>query len=313
MRKKITIVGAGRVGSTTAFLCFTKELGNIVIWNRTPKTAKGIALDISESAPLTDSDVSIIGTNDYRKTAGSDVIVITSGSQRKKGMSRDDLLELNVKIVKDIVKNIVKYNKKAIIICVTNPLDAIAFTTLKVSKFNKKRVIGMAGILDSSRFRSFIAKELKVGVEDVNAMVLGGHGDSMIPLISHANLNGVPLTSLLPKKKINKLVKHTRGAGAEIIKLEKSSAYYSTGYAITEMVESIVKNKRRIFPCSAFLNGEYNTKGIYMGVPVILGENGIEKIIKLKLSPDEKKQFKKSAFHVQGLVKKIWQKNLLKG
>lgn len=313
MRKKITIVGAGKVGSTAAFLCFTKELGNIVIWNRTSKIAKGIALDISESAPITDSDVSIIGTNDYKKTRGSDVIVITAGAQRKKGMSRDDLLELNVRIVKDIVKKIVKHNKKAIIICVTNPLDAIAFTTLKVSKFNKKRVIGMAGILDSSRFRSFIAKELKVGVEDVNAMVLGGHGDSMIPLISHANLNGIPLTTLLPKKKINKLVQRTRGAGAEIIKLEKSSAYYSTGYAITEMVESIVKNKRRIFPCSAFLNGEYNTKGIYMGVPVILGENGIEKIIKLKLSPDEKKQFKKSASHVQGLVKKIWQKNLLKG
>jgi len=303
--KKITIVGAGRVGSTAAFWCFSKELGNIVLWNRTKGTAEGIALDITESSPLVESDVSIIGTNDFKKTKNSDVIVITAGAQRKAGMNRDDLLETNLKIVRSIVKNIKKYNKKSIIIVVTNPLDAMTYATLKESRFKRNKVMGMAGILDSSRFKSFVAKELNVGVEDVNALVLGGHGDTMIPLISHANVNSIPLTELLSKSKINKLVNRTKNAGAEIIKLEKSSAYYSTGISISEMIEAIVKDKRRILPCAAYLNGEYGVKGIFMGVPVILGKNGIEKIIQLKLSKDEKNKFRESANHIKKLIKKV--------
>jgi len=267
--------------------------------------AEGIALDIAETAPLVDSDVSIIGTNDYKKTKNSDIIVITAGSQRKAGMSRDDLLGVNAKIVKNIVKNIVRYSKKCIIIAVTNPLDAITYVALKESKFKKNKVMGMAGVLDSSRFRSFVAKELKVGVEDIDALVLGGHGDSMIPLKGHANVNGVPLTELMNKAKLEKIVKRTRNAGAEIINLEKSSAYYSAGTSVSVMIESIVKNKRRILPCAAYLNGEYGVKGIIMGVPVVLGINGIEKIVELKLSKDEKNKFMKSAAHVKKLIEKV--------
>jgi len=299
------IVEAGRVGSTTAFWCFVKELGNIVLWNRTGEVAKGIALDISESAPLVDSDVTITGTDDYEKTKNSDVVVITAGAQRKAGMTRDDLLEVNLHIVRDVVKNIMKYNKDCIIIVVSNPLDAMTYATLKQSKLPKSNVVGMAGILDSSRFRSFVAKKLKVGVEDVNALVLGGHGDNMIPLTSHANVNGVPLTELLSKKDIDAIVERTKQAGAEIIKLEKSSAYYSTGISISEMVETIVKDKRRILPCAAYLNGEYGIHGVFMGVPVILGDEGVEKIVQLKLNKEEKNKFIKSAHFVKKLVEKV--------
>jgi len=304
-RKKITIVGAGRVGSTAAFLTYFKELGDIVLWNRTQKTAKGIALDIMESGPVLGSDSNIIGTSDYKKTKGSDVIVITAGAQRKAGMSRDDLLNLNGKIVKEVTKKIVKYNKNAILIVVSNPLDAMVYLAKQVSGFKKNKIMGMAGILDSARFKSFIAKELKVSVEDVNTLVLGSHGDSMIPLLSHTSVKGNPLSKLMNKSKINQLIKRTRNAGAEIIKLQSSSAYYSTGACIVDMIEAILKDKKRIFPCAAYLNGEYGVKGIFMGVPVKLGSSGIEKVIQVKLTKQESNDFMKSAKYVKELVGKL--------
>jgi len=304
-RKKITIVGAGRVGSTAAFLCFVKELGDIVLWNRTAKTAKGIALDIMESGPLFGTDSKIIGTGDYKLSKNSDVVVITAGAQRKVGMSRDDLLDLNGKIVKDIVKNIIRYNKNAVLIVVTNPLDAMVYLAKKISGFKKNKVVGMAGILDTSRFKSFIAKQLNVGVDDVHALVLGSHGDSMVPLVRHTSVRRIPLTELMKKGKINELIKRTRNAGAEVIKLQGSSAYYSTGASIAEMVEVIVKDKKRVLPCSAYLNGEYGVNGIFMGVPVKLGSNGVEKVIEVKLSNQEEKEFLKSSRHVKELIGKL--------
>jgi len=304
-RQKITIVGAGRVGSSTALWCTLKELGDIVLWNRTQKTAKGLALDLMETNPILNSDIKIIGTNDFKKTKNSDIIVITAGAQRKKGMSRDDLLNLNGKIIKDITKKITRYNKNSILIIVSNPLDAMTYIAKKYSKYSRKRIMGMAGILDSSRFRSFIANKLNVSVEDVNALVLGGHGDSMLPLPRHASVNGVPLIELMKKTTINKLIKRTRQAGAEIIKLEQSSAFYSPSASVTEMIESIIKDKKRVLPCAAYLNGEYGVKGIFMGVPVILGSNGIEKIIELKLNKQEKKSFLKSANHIKKLISNL--------
>jgi len=305
MRKKITICGVGRVGSTAALLCFQRELGDIVLWNRTASTAKGIALDIQESGPLLNADVKIIGTNDYKKTKDSDVIVITAGAQRKKGMSREDLLGLNAEIVGSIAKNVSKYSKDAVLIVVSNPLDAMVYVAKKASKFKKSKVIGMAGILDTSRFKSFIAAELKISVEDVHTLVLGSHGDSMVPLAEHTSVKGIPLKELMPVKKIKKLIQRTRDAGAEIITLEKSSAFFSPGASVAKLVESIIRDKKRVMPCSAFLQGEYGIKGIFMGVPVKVGAKGIEKIIQVRLSRQEKAKFKKSAQAVQQMVKKL--------
>jgi len=243
---KITICGAGRVGSIVAFECFRRELGNIVLYNRTAKTAKGIALDIQESGPLLDTDVKITGTGDFRQTKNSDVVVITAGAQRKEGMSRADVLDTNAKIVREITKNIAIHSKNAVIIVVSNPLDAMVFLVKKISKFPKNRVVGMAGMLDTSRFKSFIADELRMSVEDVHTLVLGSHGDFMVPLPGHTSVNGVPLQELMPKNKINQLIRHTRKAGAEIISLENSSAFFSPGVSVAEMVESIVKDKKRV-------------------------------------------------------------------
>jgi len=304
-RKKISIIGAGRVGSTTALYCFLKELGDIVLWNRTANKAKGIALDMMESGPILNTDTQVIGTNDYRKTKNSDVIVITAGAQRTADMSRENLLKTNAAIVKDITKNVAKYSPNAVLIVVSNPLDAMVYVAKKVSGFKKNKVIGMAGILDSSRFKSFIAQELNVSVEDVNALVLGSHGDNMIPLVRHASVKGVPLTELMDKSVIKKLITRTRNAGKEIIQLEHSSAYYSTGAAITEMVEAIVKDKPRVLSCAAYLNGEYGVKGVYMGVPVILRAGGIEDILKVHLSKEEERAFKRSAKHVKELVAQL--------
>jgi malate dehydrogenase len=301
-QKKITICGAGRVGSTAALFCLLKELGDIVLWNRTGKVAQGIALDMMETKPLIDSDVSVIGTSDFKQTKGSDVVVITAGAQRKAGMNRDDLIDVNKKIVGDITQKVVRYNKHAVLIIVSNPLDAMVYHAKKVSGFPKQRIMGMAGILDSSRFKSFIAKELKVSVEDVHAMVMGSHGDAMIPLAQHASVRGIPLAQLMKRGKISQLVKKTRGAGAEVIKLQKSSAYYSPGASIAEMVESIVKDKKRVLPCAAYLSGEYGVRGIFMGVPVRLGSKGVERVLELTLTKQEKKQFARSAKKVKGLV-----------
>ena len=259
-----------------------------------------------ETKPLSSSDINIKGTNNFRDTKDSDVIVITAGAQRKAGMSREDLTDINKKIVGDIIKNAIKYSKNAKIIVVTNPLDAMVHLAKKLSRFPKERVMGMAGILDSSRFKTFISMELDVSVEDISALVLGGHGDSMIPLPNHASVNGIPLKELLSKKRIDSIVKRTRNAGAEIIKLEKdSSAFFSPGASVTEMVESIIKDKKRILPCAAYLNWEYGIKGIYMGVPVKLGARGIEKIIELRLSKEEKRNFVKSANAVKKAVVRL--------
>jgi len=302
---KITICGAGRVGSVVAFECFRKELGDIVLWNRTASTAKGIALDIQESGPLLQTDASIIGTNDYRKTKNSTIIIITAGAQRKAGMSRDDLTGLNSKIVGDIVKNVIKYSKKAILIIVSNPLDAMVYIAKKISKFPKQRLIGMAGVLDTSRYKSFIAQELQVSVEDIHAMVLGSHGDSMVPLPRHTSIKGIPLTECMSKAKINKIIKRTRVAGAEIIRLEESSAFFSPGISAAEIAEAIIKDKKRVLPCSAYLTGEYGVKGIFMGVPCVIGKKGVEKILKIRLNTQEKAAFMKSAKAVKKVVSQL--------
>jgi len=305
-RKKISIIGAGKVGSTVAQMLAYKELGDIVLVNRTIGIAKGVALDIAEGAPLANYDVRIKGTGDYNATKNSDVVVITAGLARAPGMSRDDLLFKNAGIVKDVAKNVSKHSPKSIIIVVTNPLDAMVYLTYKVARFPRNRVMGMAGVLDSSRFRSFIALELNMAVEDISALVLGGHGDFMLPLISYATAGGIPITELLPKRRIAKIVERTRNAGSEIVKLEKEgSAYYAPAYSAAEMVEAIIKDKKRILPCAAYLNGEYGIKGIFMGVPVKLGAKGIEKIIEVKLTRHEREALHKSAYEVKKLIEKL--------
>jgi len=294
-RKKISIFGAGRVGTTTCQLTAYKELGDIVLWNRSEKKAQGLALDLSESAPIEGFDVNILGTDDFKDTKNSDVIVITAGAQRKEGMSRDDLLAKNSQIVKLIVKKSIKYSPKAIYIIVTNPLDVNAYVAMKAGKIPRERVIGMAGILDSSRFATFIAKELKVSVKDVNTQVLGSHGDSMVPLPGYTDVNA----------EIKKIITHTINAGAEIISLEESSAYYAPASAIVSMIQSILKDERRIFSCATYLNGEYGLRGIFLGVPIKLGAKGVEKIIELDLDKKESKMLQESAKKVKNMIKKL--------
>lgn len=301
-RKKISIVGAGRVGSTAALWCFVKELGDVVLWNRTAGVAQGIALDMMEAGPLFGSDADITGTDDFRATKDSDVVVIAAGGQRAEGMSRDDLLLQNGKIVHDVTRNIIKYNEDAVIVVVTNPLDAMVYVAKHAGNLAKNKVVGMAGILDSSRFKSFIAKELKMSVRDVNALVLGSHGDEMIPLPAHTSVNGIPLKELLSQSVINKLINRTKNAGAEVIRLEQSSAFYSPGASVVEIIESIIKDKGRVLPCSAYLTGEYGIKNVCMGVPVRLGSEGIEEVVEVKLTPQEKKQFMINVKNVQHLI-----------
>jgi malate dehydrogenase len=310
-RKKITIVGAGKVGSQAAMITAYKQLGDIVIWNRTEGVAKGIALDILESSPVDDFDIDIIGTADYKDTARSDIIVITAGSQRQAGQSRDDLLLTNAVIVKDIVQNTAKYSMDAVLVVVTNPLDVMVWLAHHVSYFPRNRVMGMAGILDTSRFKSFIARELNVSVEDVTAMVLGGHGDFMLPLPNYASVNGIPVNELLPDKKIEELIERTRKGGEEIINLEKSSAFFAPAYALVEMIEAIVKDKKRILPCAALLQGEYGIRNLFMGVPVKLGSNGVEEIIELHLTDKEQREFFASAAEIKKMTDKLVEKNLV--
>jgi malate dehydrogenase len=304
--KKISIIGSGKVGSTTAHILAYKEMGDIVLFNRTSGMAKGIALDLKEGSPLEDYDVEITGTGDYKDTKNSDIVVITAGMARKPGMSRDDLLMKNASIVKDVTKNVVKYSPKSIIIVVTNPLDAMVQVAYKTSKFPRNRVIGMAGVLDSSRFRSFISMELNISIEDTTALVLGSHGDLMVPLVSHATAGGIPISNLISKKRIDDIVERTRNAGAEIVKLEEEgSAYYAPAYSVVQMVESIAKDKKRILPCSVYLKGEYGIKDVFVGIPAKLGSGGVEDIIEIKLSPSEKKALMKSADAVRELMKKV--------
>ncbi len=300
MVKKITIAGAGRVGATAAHLAAIKELGNIVIWNRTESTAKGIALDISESMSIEESDVDVIGTSDFSQTKNSDVVAITMGAQRKEGQSRDELLFINADMIKGVMEQLVKYSPKAIFIIVTNPVDVMVYLAYKISKLPKNKMIGMAGILDSARFRNFIGKRLNVSVDDVSALVLGGHGDFMVPLPNHVDINGVPLTQMLPKSEIDQMVERTRNGGAEIISLMKdSSAFYAPAASLVQMIESIVKDKKRVLPCAAYLDGEYGLKDVFVGVPVKIGDDGVESVIELKLTDEEMDNLKKSACKIK--------------
>ncbi len=302
-RPKISIIGAGNVGATTAHWIASKEIGDIVLVDVIEGLPQGKALDLLEAGPIEGFDVDVKGTNNYLDTKNSDIIVVTAGIPRKPGMSRDDLIATNTKIVKEVTQNAVKYSPNAIIIVVTNPLDAMVFVAAKASNFPKHKVIGMAGILDSARFRIFIAKELDVSVEDVVAVVLGGHGDLMVPLPRYSTVGGILITELLPLDRVNAIIERTRKGGEEIVNLLKTgSAYYAPSAAVAEMVESILKDKKRILPCAAYCNSEYDVGGYFVGVPVKLGRNGVEKVIELKLTEEEKASFKKSVEHVKQLV-----------
>lgn len=302
-RPKISIIGAGAVGLATAQWAASKDLGDIVLVDVVDGLPQGRALDLLESGPIERFSADIKGTNNYEDTKNSDIAVITAGLPRKPGMSRDDLISVNAKIVKEVAENISKQSPNAVLIVVTNPLDAMVYVAAKASNFPKHRILGMAGVLDSARFRAFIAKELDASVEDVQAMVLGGHGDSMVPLPRYSAVSGVPILELLPQDRINALIERTRKGGEEIINLLKTgSTSFAPASAITEMMGSILKDKKRILPCSAYCNSEYDVGGYFVGVPVKLGRKGVEKVIELKLTNEEMEMFRKSVEHVKGLV-----------
>lgn len=306
MRRKVTIVGSGNVGATAAHWIVDKELADVVLIDIIEGVPQGKALDLLQSGPVEGFDSQVAGTNDYSDSAGSDIVVITAGLPRKPGMSRDDLLMKNYEIVKGVTEQVVKYSPQCILIVVSNPLDAMVQTAYRVSGFPRNRVIGMAGILDSARFRTFIAQELSVSVENVHAFVLGGHGDTMVPMPRYSTVAGIPITELLSQERIDALVERTANGGAEIVGLLKTgSAYYAPSAAVTEMVEAIFKDKRKILPCAAFLEGEYGVNGLFVGVPVKLGRNGIEEIVQIDLRPEEDAALKKSAAAVKELVEII--------
>lgn len=306
MRKKVTIVGAGNVGATTAHWIAAKELADVVLIDVVEGIPQGKGLDLLEAMPIAKMDCHIIGTNDYADTANSDIVVITAGIPRKPGMSRDDLLQTNYKIMSDVVGKVTAVSPNSILIIVSNPLDAMAQAAFRQAKFNRERVIGMAGVLDSARFRTFIAEELKVSVENVTAFVLGGHGDTMVPLTRYSTVAGIPITELIEKEKLDAIIQRTRDGGAEIVKyLKAGSAYYAPSAATVEMVEAILKDKKKILPCAAYLDGEYGIRGYYIGVPCKLGSRGLEQIIEIKLTPEEDAALKKSAEAVKELCSVI--------
>jgi len=303
MRKKVTVVGAGNVGANCALRVAEKELADVVLVDVIEGVPQGKSLDLLQSGPVEGYDVTLAGSNDYEPTANSDIVVITAGFPRKPGMSRDDLLLANYEVVRTATEQAVKYSPNCILVMVTNPLDAMCQAAFWVSKFSKNRVIGMAGVLDSARFRTFIAQELKVSVENVIAVVMGGHGDTMVPLVRLSNVAGIPLTELMDQATLDRIVDRTRNGGAEIVKyLKTGSAYYAPSAAAVEMVESILKDKKKVLPCAAYLEGEYGIHGLFVGVPVKLGARGIEQIYQVKLSPDEQAQLQKSGAAVQELV-----------
>ena len=300
---KISIIGAGMVGAQAAALIAQKALADVVLIDIEADMAKGKALDIAQSLPLFKSSVSVIGGGDYELTKNSDIIVIVAGIARRPGMTREQLLEINAKIVSDVTQKSAQLSPKSILIVVTNPLDAMAYVAKKVSKFPKHRVIGMAGVLDSSRFSYFVADEAHVTRDSVQVMVLGSHGEEMVPLDGHARINDVAASAVLGKTKMAAIVERVKNAGAEIVSLLKTgSAYYAPGAAITEMVEAILKNQKKTLPCSAYLDGEYGEKDVYCGVPVVLGKNGIEKIVELKLTNDEKKRFEGAVQSIRKMI-----------
>jgi malate dehydrogenase len=309
MRKKVTVVGAGNVGANCALRIAGKELADVVLVDVIEGVPQGKGLDILQSGPVEGYDVNIVGANDYGPTANSDIVVITAGFPRKPCMSRDDLLLANYEVVKSATEQAVKHSPNSILILVTNPLDAMCWTAYQIAKFSKNRVIGMAGILDTARFRTFIAQELDVSVENVTAMVLGGHGDTMVPMARLASVSGIPLSELLDQAAIDRLVQRARDGGAEIVKyLKTGSAYYAPSAAATEMVESILKDKKKILPCAAYLEGEYGIRDLFVGVPVKLGSRGIEKIFQIKLDASEQAALQKSAGAVKELIDVIKQK-----
>src|ERR1700736_18754 len=303
MRKKVTVVGAGNVGANCALRIAGKELADVVLVDVVEGIPQGKGLDLLQSGPVEGYDVNISGANDYEPTANSDIVIITAGFPRKPGMSRDDLLLANFEVVKAATQQAVKYSPNCILIVVTNPLDAMCQAAFMVSKFSKNRVIGMAGVLDTARFRTFIAQELQVSVENVTAVVLGGHGDTMVPITRLSSVSGIPLTELIPEDRLNAIVDRTRNGGAEIVKfLKTGSAYYAPAASAVEMAESILRDKKKVLPCAAYLEGEYGINGLFVGVPCKLGAGGIEQIYEVKLTSDEHAMLKKSADAVQELV-----------
>jgi malate dehydrogenase len=305
-RKKISIIGAGFVGATAAHWAAEKELGDIVLVDILEGVPQGKALDLFEAGPVEGFDARVTGTNGYGETKDSDVVVITSGVPRKPGMSREDLLDTNKKIIESVVNRVVANSPGAILITVTNPLDTMTYLALKRSGFPKERVIGMAGILDTARYRAFIAMELNVSVEDIQALILGGHGDEMVPLPRYTTVSGIPITQLLPKETIARLVDRTRKGGGEIVNLLKTaSAFYAPSAAAVQMVEAILKDKKRILPCCAYLDGEYGLKDLCFGVPVKLGAGGVESIIELELTDEEKALVAKSAESVKKSIQEL--------
>ncbi|MEE8518451.1 MAG: malate dehydrogenase [Dehalococcoidia bacterium] len=303
MRKKVTVVGAGNVGATTAQRLFERGYMDVVLVDVVEDMPQGKALDIAESGPVLGVDASIIGSNGYEESADSDVVVITAGIARKPGMSRDDLLFTNMKIVGSVVEQVVKHSPNSTLIVVSNPLDAMVQHAHGVSGFPKNRVVGMAGVLDTARFRTFLAQELDVSVKDVQAYVLGGHGDQMVPLTHYTTIGGVPISDLLKAKDLERIISRTQNGGGEIVALLKTgSAFYAPSAAIAEMVDAILLDQKRQLPCAALLEGEYGIKGLYMGVPVILGAGGVEKVLELKLTKDEQALLNKSADGVKELI-----------
>lgn len=305
-RKKITIAGAGNVGATAAHWAASKELGDIVLIDVVEGVPQGKALDLMEAAPVEGFDCKITGTNSYEDTAESDLAIITAGIARKPGMSRDDLLNTNFKIVSSVAENIARYSPNAVIIVVSNPLDVMAYAAYKASGFPPNRVFGMAGVLDSARFRTFLALELGVSFEDVSAFVLGGHGDDMVPVLSYSYAGGIPVEKLIPADRLAAIIERTRKGGAEIVNyLKTGSAFYAPGASAVQMAEAVLKDKKRILPVAAYLNGEYGSKDIYTGVPCIIGGGGVEKVLELELKPEEKAALEKSIQSVRSLMQVV--------
>src|SRR5881275_1379655 len=303
MNRKVTVVGgAGNVGATVARGVADKQLADVVVIDIADQKAAGVALDIFEACPVYGSDARVMGTGDYAESASSDIVVITSGVPRKPGMSRDDLLNVNYKIMQAVTEQVVKHSPNCIIIPVANPLDAMAQAVYRLSGFPRERIIGMAGVLDSARMRTFIAMELNVSVENIHAFVLGGHGDTMVPLPRYSTVAGIPITDLLSKEAIDRIVQRTRDGGAEIVGYLKTSAWYAPASAIVEMVDAILKDRKKILPCAVYLEGEYGINGLYVGVPAKLGERGIEQVIEISLTLEERAALQKSAAAVKELV-----------
>lgn len=306
MDKKVTVIGAGFVGATSAQRIVEKDLADVVLVDIVEGLPQGKALDIMESSPIEGFDAKIVGANDYSQTKDSDIVVVTAGIARKPGMSRDDLQITNAKIISDVVRKVVTFSPKAILILVTNPVDVMSYLALKVSGFSPQKVIGMAGILDSSRYRYFIAEALSISPQDVQAMVLGGHGDSMVPLPGYSSVNGISIGQLLSTKKIEEINNRTRKAGAEIVGLLKSgSAYYAPSAAVAQMVKAIISDENKILPCSVYLNGEYGLRDVYCGVPIRISAKGVEEIIEIKLTGQEKTALEESSKAVRGNVDKL--------